>query len=56
MSNELKPCECGGVGTICKTVLGYGVECSKNGHIHNTSIFETEKQAIEAWNRRADNG
>lgn len=45
------PCKCGG-----KAVLHYfpafgewAVECSKNGHIHNTGFCETLEQAHEKW-------
>jgi len=41
-------CKCN--GKIVKTGLGFGVECEKNGHLHNIGLFETEGKAIAAWN------
>lgn len=41
-------CKCG--TKIIKTVFGYGIECEKNGHLHNIGSFETEEKAIAAWN------
>lgn len=47
----LPPCKCGG-----RAMLHYfpafgewAVECSKNGHIHNTGFCETLEQAREKW-------
>lgn len=31
----------------------YGIECGKNGHIHNTSFCDSEYEARLAWNTRA---
>ena len=28
----------------------YGIECGKNGHIHNTSFCDSEYEARLAWN------
>ena len=57
---KLKPCPfCGGKGEIFRgTTYGFHYlyeprcitcECA-------LGVYETEEQAIEAWNRRADNG
>lgn len=67
MQNELKPCPfCGGKPHISKhsfwnektkgfTDHTYGIECIEC-HTKGNQFYETEKEAIEAWNRRADNG
>ena len=31
----------------------YGIECGKNGHIHNTSFCDSEYEARLAWNTRS---
>lgn len=44
---------------VKKSPLGYFVECSKNGHIHNIGVLvlgskafsETEEEAIKLWNQ-----
>ncbi len=57
---ELKPCPfCGGEADCSKNVLHnnqyeWAVECIECGAF--TDCFATEEEAIEAWNRRADNG
>ena len=49
--SEIKKCPiCYCEGKVIKTVFGYGVECVKNGHLHNIGIFETEDKAVAAWN------
>lgn len=54
----IKPCPvCGCSANAITTVLGWFVECSKSGHIHNTGTFggslaATKEAAIEDWNRR----
>lgn len=56
---ELKPCLfCGAEAKICKSPLGYFVECVPLGHLHNSGVFSpllylTPQKAAEAWNRRA---
>ena len=60
---ELKPCPfCGGEAFVCEylyscepgRIVMYGVEC--NG-CHTTTFEGNSKQeAIEAWNRRAEDG
>lgn len=65
--NELKPCPfCGGGAVIhhcgelenetMAVVFGskVGIHC-RNCHIA-TMPYETKNEAIEAWNRRAENG
>ncbi|MCI8810371.1 MAG: hypothetical protein HFF84_09655 [Oscillibacter sp.] len=48
---KIKDCPvCHCKSTVIKTVFGYGVECEKNGHLHNIGLFETEGKAIAAWN------
>jgi len=57
---ELKPCECGGKVNAYKTRQEYSpkgksvymVGCSEC--LVRTDYFETEQEAIEAWNRRAE--
>lgn len=42
--------------------IGFFVECSKNGHIHNLGVFgfdksfhKTEDEAIKEWNNQIKN-
>ena len=54
MSEKLKPCPfCGGNNLSIDGITVYWVECKDC----NASIggHETEEEAIEAWNWRADN-
>ena len=48
---ELKPCPfCGNPARIVKTNLGFGVECSVSGHIHNTpTTYDTVDEAQKNW-------
>lgn len=63
MRNELKPCPfCGGEAIIHKRAYDnrgglphdFTVYCDKC-HASVRHYYPTEKEAIEAWNRRADN-
>lgn len=68
MPNELKPCPfCGRKPSKVRenhhpsiNATFYSVECkapsSKCGTNPRTRYFTTKEKAIEAWNRRADNG
>lgn len=71
MSEKLKPCPfCGGKPYLFKDNFGkYGVACEKcnlwfgikieNGTLLRfgwTAKIKTRKEAVEAWNRRANNG
>lgn len=55
---DTKKCPwCGCSAVVRPSALGYFVECSKNGHIHNIGCFDfeksfrkTEQEAIKAWN------
>lgn len=52
MKTELKPCPfCGGEAKIMISVLSY-VMCDKC--CAETNHYITEKEAIEAWNRRTE--
>lgn len=63
---ELKPCPfCGGEAEVIPhkffseklklwKVDSYGVEC-KNCHTSGYQFWGCEEQAVNAWNRRADN-
>lgn len=52
--DKLKPCPfCGGKALLWG-FIGYVVKCTLCGV--ETIIYETEEEATEAWNRRADNG
>ena len=59
--NKLKPCPfCGGEATLIDDGFGrYFVECSMSDGIckviPRTWSYDTKEEAIEAWNRRADN-
>lgn len=47
----LPPCKCGGSATL-RYIKEFGqwvVECSKNGHIHNTGFCGTIEQARDKW-------
>jgi len=60
--DELKPCPfCGGSAVyIAKNYLGqHYVRCPDCGAVvwgSDTDETITEKEAVKAWNRRADNG
>ena len=69
MSNELKPCPfCGGEACVCKisprlyrpsrnheyTVVCYGCDLLFGFDEDYGGEFDTEEQAIDAWNRRAN--
>ena len=47
----LPPCKCGGAATLryIKEFGQWAVECSKNGHIHNTGFCDTAEQARNRW-------
>ena len=55
---NIKKCPwCGRSAVVRPSALGYFVECSKNGHIHNVGCFgyeksfrKTEQEAIKTWN------
>lgn len=55
----LKQCPfCGGKAKMCNTNLGFFVECSNLGHIHNAGVLGgtfclTEQLAAADWNGRA---
>lgn len=55
---ELKPCPfCGGEATLSyNTAYGFCPWCDNTDCILNdlTHGYETEEEAIEAWNRRAE--
>ena len=57
MPNELKPCPfCGGKATLWQDMGAdrpFNILCGCGGRV---GWFETEKETIDAWNRRADNG
>ena len=61
---ELKPCPfCGGEARLIEESISmwsriphdFAVVC-KNCHASIRQYFRTEAEAIEAWNRRVDNG
>lgn len=47
----LPPCKCGGAATLryIKEFGQWAIECSKNGHIHNTGFCDMEGQALKKW-------
>ena len=53
----LKPCPfCGGEAKITLLIGNYGVGCTKcPGAVFNCRR-QTKEEAIEAWNRRTNNG
>ena len=66
MQNELKPCPfCGGEAEVVphkvfsKALEAWKVDCyrveCKNCHASSYQFWGTEEQAVNAWNRRADN-
>lgn len=57
MANIKKCPWCGCSAVVRPSALGYFVECSENGHIHNLGCFgyeksfrKTEQEAIKTWN------
>ena len=59
--SELKPCPfCGGTPRIvenklCLEHIIYCVECDSDSHTVIGGWFDSENEAVEWWNRRADN-
>lgn len=59
---ELKPCVCGSenwcVWYCCtpdkRDIVGYYVDCDDCGEA--TSVYKTEEEAVEAWNRMEVDG
>lgn len=47
----LPPCKCGGAGEVryLKEFEQWAVECSKNGHIHNTGFCNMPQEAVKKW-------
>ena len=57
MSNELKPCPFCGSKTNMMSLFGMTeFKCNKCGALTSFVGKERKAQAIETWNRRADNG
>lgn len=52
------PCKCGGSATLryIEELGEWAVECSKNGHIHNTGFCGTAEQARNKWEEYAKQG
>ena len=57
-SEKMIKCKiCGAPAKMVKSNLGYFVECSKNGHIHNAGIYpgahicKTPEQAEKEWDK-----
>ena len=54
---ELKPCPfCGGVAEISLLFGRYGVACSSCQGAIIPCPYQSKEEAIEAWNRRAEDG
>lgn len=55
MPNKLKPCDCGNRGVASEKLNVFGdsffCRCKNCGKI--TGTYNTEHQAIEAWNKRS---
>ena len=49
-------CKCGGSATLryIEELGQWAVECSKNGHIHNTGFCDTAEQARNRWKEYAN--
>ena len=61
MATELKPCPFGGFKArtvLTRDGIWRGVRCCNNNCIANdiSPEFSTRTEAIEAWNRRAEDG
>lgn len=60
--NELKPCPfCGGKATLHEIADGqFYIDCAMQlgfcSVMPSTWTYNTEEEAVEAWNRRVDNG
>lgn len=54
-ASELKPCEkCGGEGRQFDTFMTTRIICIEC--LNSTKRYKTAKEAIAAWNRRAEKG
>lgn len=51
MSEQMKPCECGGETQVYKSTHGFMPECMDCRLTINIH-FPTEQAAIKSWNRR----
>lgn len=51
----LPPCKCGGEAVLhyFPSFDEWAIECSKNGHIHNTGFCDTAEQARNRWKEYA---
>ena len=55
---KIKKCPwCGCSAVVRSSVIGYFVECSKSGNVHNVGCFgfeksyrKTDKEAVNTWN------
>ena len=54
MASELKPCPFCGCNAIVEGYSNWWVRCECC--LVETRTFKTEAEAIEAWNRRAEDG
>lgn len=47
----LPPCKCGGRATLryVKEFGQWAIECSQNGHVHNTGFCNTPQEAVKKW-------
>lgn len=54
--DELKPCPfCGGEAKVQRFPHNYAVYCTEC-YASTIQFKPTDKEAVEAWNRRTDNG
>ena len=54
--SELKPCPfCGGEAKINENYSGYIPYCTNRECAGDKVFFDTDEEAIEEWNKRADN-
>ena len=60
---ELKPCKCGGRPKFERFCGWWHIECKKCGEypveyfgVSRVWGWNTKREAVAAWNRRADNG
>ena len=53
---------CGNQAKVMNSPIGYYVECSKNGHVHNigclvlgvTAFSDTEREAVKLWDEETN--
>lgn len=52
---ELYKCACGGTAYIWQGETGYSVRCEKDPGMASVPVFQSQKKAVNAWNKEQEN-